>query len=69
MGVTSFQDVYARDMDRVQAYFNIAQRGQMSLRGQIMNVLEYIQELDGRIAAHMAAMGDDWVQRFDRPFR
>jgi len=26
-------------------------------------------ELDGRIAAHMAAMGDDWVQRFDRPFR
>ena len=26
-------------------------------------------ELDGRIAAHMAAMGDDWVQRCDRPFR
>ena len=24
MGVTSFQDVYARDMDRMQAYFNIA---------------------------------------------
>jgi hypothetical protein len=51
MGVTSFQDVYARDMDRMQAYFNIAQRGQMSIRGQIMNVLEYFQELDGRIAA------------------
>src|SRR5574340_190989 len=49
MGVTSFQDVYARDMDRVQAYFNIAKRDQMSIRGQIMNVLEYIQELDGRI--------------------
>jgi len=49
MGVTSFQDVYARDMDRVQAYFNLARRGQMSIRGQIMNVLEYIQELDGRI--------------------
>jgi predicted amidohydrolase YtcJ len=54
MGVTSFQDVYARDMDRVQAYFNVAQRGQMSLRGQIMNVLEYIQELDGRIDALQA---------------
>lgn len=51
MGVTSFQDVYARDMDRVQAYFNLAQRGQMSIRGQIMNVLEYFKELDGRIAA------------------
>jgi predicted amidohydrolase YtcJ len=49
--VTSFQDVYARDMDRMQAYFDIGRRGQMSLRGQIMNVLEYIQELDGRIPA------------------
>ncbi|MCJ7432448.1 MAG: amidohydrolase, partial [Anaerolineales bacterium] len=51
MGVTSFQDVYARDMDRMQAYFNLAKRGEMSIRGQIMNVLEYIQELDGRIDA------------------
>ncbi len=50
MGVTSFQDVYARDMDRLQAYFNLASRGEMSIRGQIMNVLEYAQELDGRIA-------------------
>jgi predicted amidohydrolase YtcJ len=51
MGVTSFQDVYARDMDRVQAYFHQASRGQMSIRGQIMNVLEYFQELEGRIAS------------------
>jgi hypothetical protein len=51
MGVTSFQDVYARDMDRMQAYFNIARRGEMTIRGQVMNVLEYIQELDGRIEA------------------
>jgi predicted amidohydrolase YtcJ len=50
-GVTSFQDVYARDLDRIQAYFNIAQRGEMTIRGQVMNVLEYIQELNGRIAA------------------
>jgi predicted amidohydrolase YtcJ len=49
MGVTSFQDVYARGMDRMQAYFNVAKRGEMTIRGQIMNVLEYIQELDGRI--------------------
>ena len=26
-------------------------RGEMSIRGQVMNVLEYIQELDGRIDA------------------
>ena len=51
MGVTSFQDVYARDLDRMQAYFNIAKRGEMTIRGQVMNVLEYIQELNGRIKA------------------
>lgn len=51
MGVTSFQDVYARDLDRMQAYFNIARRGEMTIRGQLMNVLEYIQELNGRIPA------------------
>jgi predicted amidohydrolase YtcJ len=51
MGVTSFQDVYARDMDRMQAYFNIAKRSGMTIRGQVMNALEYIQELDGRIKA------------------
>jgi hypothetical protein len=51
MGVTSFQDVYTRDLDRVRAYFDIARRGEMSLRGQIMNVLEYYKELDGRIEA------------------
>jgi len=54
MGVTSFQDVYARDMDRVQAYFNLASRGQMSIRGQIMNVLEYFQELEGASRAWRA---------------
>ncbi len=49
MGVTSFQDVYARGMERMQAYFDLAARGEMTIRGQVMNVLEYIQELEGRI--------------------
>ena len=49
MGVTSFQDNYARGMERMQAYFNIGKRREMTIRGQVMNVLEYIQELDGRI--------------------
>jgi len=50
MGVTSFQDVYARETSRVKAYFDTARRGEMLIRGQIMNPLEYIQELEGRIA-------------------
>ena len=64
MGVTSFQDVYARDMDRMQAYFNIAQRGEMTIRGQVMNVLEYIQELDGRIPAIEAMRYEDDYMHF-----
>jgi hypothetical protein len=63
MGVTSFQDVYARDLDRVQAYFNAAGRGQMTIRGQIMNVLEYIQELDGRIPALEAMKAENDYMR------
>lgn len=51
MGVTSFQDNYARDLDRMQAYFNVARRGEMTIRGQVMNVLEYSEELPGRIKA------------------
>lgn len=50
-GVTSFQDVYARDLVRMQAYFNLGKRSEMTMRGQVMNVLEYIQELKGRIDA------------------
>jgi hypothetical protein len=26
-------------------------------------------EMDGKIAAQMGAMDDEWVRRFDRPFR
>ena len=59
MGVTSFQDVYGRGMDRMQAYFDIAHRGEMSIRGQVMNVLEYYQELEGRIADIEAVRYED----------
>jgi predicted amidohydrolase YtcJ len=64
MGVTSFQDVYARDMDRMLAYFNIGKRREMSIRGQVMNVLEYIQELDGRIPAIEAMRYEDDYMHF-----
>lgn len=64
LGVTSFQDVYTRDMDRMQAYFDIGRRRGMTLRGQVMNVLEYIQELDGRIAAIEAMRYEDDFMHF-----
>jgi predicted amidohydrolase YtcJ len=64
MGVTSFQDVYARGMPRMEAYFNIARRGQMTIRGQVMNTLEYIQELDGRIEDIRSMLYEDDFMRF-----
>jgi predicted amidohydrolase YtcJ len=64
MGVTSFQDVYARDMDRMLAYFNLGKRREMTIRGQVMNVLEYIQELDGRIPAIEAMRYEDDFMHF-----
>ena len=64
MGVTSFQDVYVRGMDRVQSFFDVARRGEMTIRGQVMNVLEYIQELDGRIADIEAIRYEDDYMHF-----
>ena len=64
MGVTSFQDVYARDMDRMLAYFSIGKRHEMTIRGQVMNVLEYFQELDGRIPAIEAIRYEDDFMHF-----
>ncbi|MGB6896845.1 MAG: amidohydrolase, partial [Dehalococcoidia bacterium] len=64
MGVTSFQDVYARGMPRMNAYFNLARRGEMSIRGQVMNTLEYIQELDGRIEDIEAIRYEDDFMHF-----
>jgi predicted amidohydrolase YtcJ len=51
-------------MDRMQAYFNIARRGEMSIRGQVMNVLEYIQELKGRIEDIEAIRYEDDYMHF-----
>ena len=63
-GVTSFQDVYTRDMDRMQAYFDIGRRRAMTIRAQVMNVLEYIQELDGRIPEIEAMRYEDDFMHF-----
>jgi predicted amidohydrolase YtcJ len=63
-GVTSFQDVYARDMERMLAYFSIGKRREMTIRGQVMNVLEYTQELDGRIPQIEAMRYEDDFMHF-----
>jgi len=42
----------------------VARRGEMTIRGQIMNVLEYIQELDGRIADIEAMRYEDDYMHF-----
>jgi predicted amidohydrolase YtcJ len=44
VGVTSFQDVNARGMDRMEAYFNLARQGRMDLRGYLLNTIEYAKE-------------------------
>jgi predicted amidohydrolase YtcJ len=64
MGVTSFQDVYVRGMPRMQSFFDVARRGEMTIRGQIMNVLEYIQELPGRIEEIEAMRYEDDYMHF-----
>ena len=64
MGVTSFQDVYVRDLDGLQAYFNIARDGGMTIRGQVMNVLEYYRELAGRLDTIDGMRYEDDFMRF-----
>ena len=48
VGVTSFGDVNARGVNKVRAYFDVARRGEMTIRGYILNTIEYYQELAGR---------------------
>jgi predicted amidohydrolase YtcJ len=48
MGVTTFGDVNARGLDRMQAYFDAARNNRMTIRGYILNTIEYYAELAGR---------------------
>lgn len=48
-GVTSFGDVNTRGMGRVQAYFDAARNNEMTLRGYILNTIEYFNEVEGRV--------------------
>lgn len=64
VGVTTFEDVNARGLDKVAAYFDAARRGQMSIRGYILNTIEYYQELKGRVDAIRAIQYEDEYMRF-----
>lgn len=64
VGVTTFEDVNARGLPKVQAYFDVARRGEMTLRGYILNTIEYFQELQGRGEAIEAIRYEDDYMRF-----
>ena len=65
-----------RMLDQLAAGDGTAKENLINLAyGELKNLAEdrghkaLIAEMDGKIAAHMAATDDDWVRRFDRPFR
>lgn len=54
-GVTTVGDVNVRGVDCVRAYFDAARAGDMTVRGYVLNTIEYFKELPGR-AAQIEAM-------------
>ncbi len=64
VGVTSFQDVNARGLPRMEAYFDAARAGEMTIRAYVLNTIEYFQELDGRPEAIEGMRYDDAYMRF-----
>ena len=47
-GVTTFGDVNVRGLTAMEAYFNAGRNHQMTIRGYLLNTIEYFPELDGR---------------------
>ncbi len=64
VGVTTFGDVNARGLDRMKAYFEAARSGKMTIRGYLLNTIEYFRELDGRPEAIRAMEYKDDFMRF-----
>ena len=64
VGVTSFGDVNARGVPKVQAYFDVARRGDMTIRGYILNTIEYYKEMTGRADQIEAIRYEDEYMRF-----
>jgi predicted amidohydrolase YtcJ len=47
-GITSYGDVNVRGLSAVQSYFDAARNGAHTIRGYVLNTIEYFPELDGR---------------------
>jgi len=63
VGVTTFCDNNARGLDRMKAYFDAGRNHKMTLRGAIMNTIEYYPELAGRPEAVKAMQYEDDYMR------
>lgn len=63
-GVTSFGDVNARGMRRMEAYFHAARNSDMTIRAYILNSIEYFQEVEGRTDAIEAMRFENDFMRF-----
>ncbi len=64
VGVTTFADVNARGLDKMKAYFDAARNHKMTLRGYILNTIEYFPELTGRPEAIKAMQYEDDYMRW-----
>jgi predicted amidohydrolase YtcJ len=63
VGVTTFCDNNARGLDRMKAYFDAGRNHRMTIRGAIMNTIEYYPELAGRPEAVKAMQSEDDYMR------
>ncbi len=64
VGVTTFCDNNSRGLDRTKAYFDAGRNHKMTIRGCIMNTIEYYPELSGRPEAVKAMQFEDDYLRF-----
>ncbi len=64
VGVTTFCDNNARGLERVKAYFDAGRNHKMTIRGAMMNTIEYYPELTGRPEAIKAMQYEDDYMRF-----
>ncbi|MBM3130317.1 MAG: amidohydrolase [Chloroflexi bacterium] len=63
VGVTTFCDNNARGLDRMKAYFDAGRNHKMTIRGAIMNTIEYYPELAGRADKVKAMQYEDDYMR------
>ena len=64
VGVTTFCDNNARGLERVKAYFDAGRNHKMTIRGLMMNTIEYYPELAGRPEAIKTMQYEDDYMRF-----